>query len=219
MFFLIAVLPLWAIAAPKPELQGMPVPDADTIKLLTPRPSSGKNIMEAFWARRAAADKEVRSRPIELRELSELMWVAYGVNRDNGQLTVPTQGNAQNGDVYALLPQGAYRYDHAQHSLVRVSNKDLREHVAAHQTNAAGAPLQLVIVMHPETLKGGDDETRKRVCHAQGGIISQNISLYCAGMGLLNRPRATMNRDVLRQELKLDAQAYLVMNHLVAYQE
>ena len=219
MLILLALLPLFAVAAPKATPKGTPIPNSDTIKLLAPRKSFGKNIMQAFWDRRASIDKDVRSRPIELRELSELMWVAYGVNRDNGYLTVPSQQNAQNGDVYAILPQGAYRYDRAKHELVRVSTKDLRALVAWQQTNAAGAPLQIVIVMHPETLKVGDDEARKRICHTEGGIVSQALSLYCAGTGLIHRPRATMDRESLRKELKLNDQAYLVMNHLVAYQE
>jgi len=203
--------------APKPNKGITTIPDADTIKLLAPRKSFGKNIMSAFWERRAEMDKDVRSEPIRLQELSELMWVAYGINRDNGHLVVPTQQNAQNGDVFAILPTGAYHYDRQKHELHRVNKADLRSQVAWKQTAAAGAPMMIVIVMHPETLKVGDDETRKRICYAEGGIVSQNISIYCSGAGLRDRPRATMDREALRTSLKLDDKAYLVLNHLIAY--
>ncbi len=196
------------------------VPDADTIRLLAPRKSLGKELMAAFWERQAAIDKDVRSSNIRLQELSELMWVAYGINRpENGHLVVPSQQNAQNGDIFAILPTGAYRYDRVQHELHRVTKKDLRKDVAWTQINAAGAPMMIVIVMHPQTLKVGDDEARKCVCYTEGGIVSQNISLYCAGAGLRDRPRATMDRDTLRKELQLDENAYLVLNHLIGYFE
>jgi len=33
------------------------------------------------------------------------------------------------------------------------------------------------------------------------GIVSQNIAIFCASVGLITRPRAEMNREKLREKL------------------
>ena len=49
------------------------------------------------------------------------------------------------------------------------------------------------------------------------GIVSQNISLFCAGTGLATRPRASMNRELIRSLLKLTDSQYPLLNHPVGY--
>ena len=49
------------------------------------------------------------------------------------------------------------------------------------------------------------------------GIVSENISLWCAGMGLETRPRGSMDKDGLRKLLGLSAAQLPLLNHPVGY--
>jgi len=50
------------------------------------------------------------------------------------------------------------------------------------------------------------------------GIVSQNISLFCAATGLKIRPRASFpGADKIRELLKLKDSQYILLNHPVGY--
>lgn len=63
-------------------------------------------------------------------------------------------------------------------------------------------------------------ETRK-TWEARGaldaGIVSQNISLFCAATGLKTVPRASMDKDKIRYLLKLADTQNVFLNHPVGY--
>ncbi len=49
------------------------------------------------------------------------------------------------------------------------------------------------------------------------GIVSQNINIFCAGMGLHTRPRGSMNLVELRSILKLKDSQCPMLNNQVGY--
>ena len=49
------------------------------------------------------------------------------------------------------------------------------------------------------------------------GIVSQNISLFCAATGLKTRPRASMDKEKVKELLKLKDTQYVLLNHPVGY--
>ena len=49
------------------------------------------------------------------------------------------------------------------------------------------------------------------------GIVSQNINLCCAGIGLSTVPRASMDQAALKKILKLTDNQVLMMNNPVGY--
>ena len=49
------------------------------------------------------------------------------------------------------------------------------------------------------------------------GIVSQNINLCCAGIGLSTVPRASMDQAALKKILKLTDSQVLMMNNPVGY--
>ena len=81
MFVLFAVLSVSASFA------------AEDIKLPDPVKSGGIVVLDAISARQSARDFVDEELSLEL--LSTLLWVAGGVNRDNGNLTYPTASNIQ----------------------------------------------------------------------------------------------------------------------------
>jgi nitroreductase len=52
---------------------------------------------------------------------------------------------------------------------------------------------------------------------ADAGIVSQNINLFCAGVGLSTVPRASMDQQGLRALLKLSESQVPMLNNPVGY--
>ena len=49
------------------------------------------------------------------------------------------------------------------------------------------------------------------------GIVSQNISLFCAATGLKTRPRASMDKEKIKNLLKLKDTQFVFLNHPIGY--
>jgi nitroreductase len=49
------------------------------------------------------------------------------------------------------------------------------------------------------------------------GIVSQNISLFCAATGIKTRPRASMDKEKIKNLLKLSDSQYVFLNHPIGY--
>jgi hypothetical protein len=114
------------------------------------------------------------------------------------------------------MKSGAYRYDAKANTLVKVCDKDLRPAIAAQQAYAAVAPVSLLVTadVSGPVYKGG---TRSTLTHYDAGIVSGNIYLYCAANSLVTVCRASMDRAVLKKELKLSDNIILHLNHPVGY--
>ena len=190
--------------------------DAGKIALNPPDTTRGVSVMKALAAR--ASGSTYDSTEITLRDLSDVVWAANGVNRPaTGKRTAPSAMNAQDIDVYVCLTSGLYLYDAQKHVLVLVAEGDHRNAVAGGQPQMATAPLFVVLVSDISRFKTGA-EADKRVWGAEdAGIVSENISLFCASVGLATRPRATMDRQTLGTLLKLTASQQLILNHPVSY--
>lgn len=186
------------------------------IKLNAPDMERGLTIMKAFETRASATS--FSSRDLSLQDLSDLLWASNGINRpESGKRTAPTAVNAQDVDIYVLMKSGAYLYDAKTHSLKGIAAGDNRKLVSERQTNFANAPAMLVLVSEISRFRG-DDNTRKLSWAAMdAGIVSQNISLFCAGAGLVTRPRASMDTEGLRKLLNLNSNQYPLLNNPVGY--
>ena len=103
--------------------------------------------------------------------------------------------------------------------LVPVTSEDLRKDVAKGQDFAAVAPVSLVLVSDLSKMRGGDTPQNRLTGAMDAGIVSQNISIACAGMGLATVPRGTMDKEVLAQKLKLKATQVPFLNHPVGFAE
>jgi nitroreductase len=94
------------------------------IKLMDPDKKRGLPVMEALSLRasvRSWSDKE-----IGMRDLSDMLWAANGINRPDGRRTAASATNAQDVDVYVFMKEGIYLYDAAGHVLNPVVSGDYR---------------------------------------------------------------------------------------------
>ncbi len=176
----------------------------------------GKNIMEAFACR--ASVREFDSKELDLQEVADLLWAANGINRPaEGKRTAPTAMNSQDIDVYLINSKGAYHYDAKEHALVLVNSGDYRAVVAGTQQAFAKASLFLVMVSDLSRFQRGEESQKLTWAAMDAAIVSQNINLYCAGVGLKTRPRVYMDTDKLREVLRLTATQIPMMNNPVSF--
>jgi SagB-type dehydrogenase family enzyme len=186
------------------------------ILLNDPDMERGLTIMKAFGRRASATSFSTRE--LSLQDLSDLLWATNGINRpESGKRTAPTAVNAQDIDIYVLLKSGSYLYDFKNHTLKAISDGDNRKLVSDRQTSFASAPVMLVLVSDISRFRGDDNARKLSWAAMDAGIVSQNINLFCAGTGLVTRPRASMDIEGLKKLLLLTDNQYPLLNNPVGY--
>ena len=78
-------------------------------------------------------------------------------------------------------------------------------------------PLQIILVSNSERFRMGEQNLRYEWGAIDAGIVSQNISLFCAATGLKTRPRAAIQKDKIKTLLNLKDTQYVLLNHPVGY--
>lgn len=190
---------------------------AQNIKLPEPDKNVSMTLYQALQQRKSV--REYSTKDIDDMKLSQLLWAAVGINRPDGHLTAPTAINAQDITVYVCRKDGAYLYVAKDNTLQKVSDKDLRKSVASAQAFAAEAPISLVIVTDNAKFRGGSTNGPTISGAIDAGYVSQNIDLACEALGLCTVPRATMDKETLKKELKLTDSQNPILNHPVGYKK
>lgn len=204
------VLGLMGQLRPKPSVGDA----ASTIALPPPVKAGGLPLMEALAKRRSS--REFARDALSMQMLSDLLWAAYGVNRDGGGRTAPSALNCQEVDVFVALPEGAYRYDAAAHSLHLVAANDLRG-VTGYQDFVDEAPLDLVFVADHARMGMVPVAQRESYASAAAGAIAQNVYLFCAGAGLATVIRAWIDRAAIADALGLTHDQQVLLSQTVGY--
>jgi nitroreductase len=185
------------------------------IKLDAPDKTRGHAVMHALSLR--ASSREMDEKALSHRDLSDLLWAAYGINRPDDRRTAPTARNVQDIILYACFPDATYLYDAEHHRLTHVLDGDLRPVLASGQDFVKRAPLVLLIVSDYSLFKLDNVDQARLWSGMDGGIVSQNISLFCASVGLCTVPRAYMDQTKLRDLLGLTATQLPILNNPVGY--
>ena len=187
----------------------------DIVKLPEPDKNVPMTLYQALQQRKSV--REYSTKDIDDMKLSQLLWAAVGINRPDGHLTAPTAVNAQDISVYVCRKDGAYLYVAKDNALKKVSDKDLRKAVAGFQSFAAEAPVCFVIVSDNDKFRGGSTNGPTISGAIDAGYVSQNIDLACEALGLATVPRASMEKETLKKELKLTDAQNPILNHPVGY--
>ncbi|MDR2603993.1 MAG: nitroreductase family protein [Desulfovibrio sp.] len=156
--------------------------DEAVITLPPPDKSGGIPLMQALSERRS--NRNFSEQALSRQDLSNLLWAAFGVNRQDGRRTAPTANNSRKVAIFAAMGTGVWQYDGAANTLTKVLSRDTVKEFG-------GAPLTLVYAA-PEGLHDA--------MHL--GSVYQNVGLYCASAGLANVVKAT-GVDVLKNDLRL----------------
>lgn len=186
------------------------------IRLHAPDKTRGTNVMKALADRHSA--REFANKELSMQDLSDLLWAANGINRpSDGKRTAPSALNKQDIDVYVFTKEGAYLYDARQQVLKPIAEGDHRTLVAGGQDFVTTAPVCLVFVSDLSRFGIGASEHVKLMGAMDAAIVSQNVNLICAGIGLSTVPRATMDSEGLKRILKLSDSQLPFMNNPVGY--
>ena len=188
--------------------------DLQPVKLNAPDKTRGTAVMKALSERKSV--REFDTKDLSLQDLSDLLWAANGINREDGKRTAPSARNVQDIDVYVIRKDGAYIYNAENHALNPVAKGDFRKAVGGQQEFVQNVPVCLVLVTNLDKM-GEITEYTKMMAAVDGGIVCQNINIFCSAVGLATVPRAWMNKDELSQILKLKDTQVLLMNNPVGY--
>lgn len=188
---------------------------AQVISLPAHETKGGLTIMESLSNR--SSSREFSSQELSNQTISNLLWAAGGINRpDSKKLTSPTAMNRQEILIYVFTKEYTALYDNASHSLRVIVSGDSRALVAGGQEFVKTAPITLLMVGDLDKFGNKDANSRQMVA-ADAGIVSQNINLFCAGMGLVTVPRAMMDAQGIQKLLKLTENQIPILNNPVGY--
>ena len=189
-----------------------------TIVLNPPDTTRGLPVMKVLSIR--ASSREFDTARINLQDLSDLLWAANGVNRPEiGKRTASSAQNAQDIDVYVVMDAGIYLYDAKKHKLDLIIDGDRRMLFSGRQKDAPQPPIICLLVSDNSKFRFGEDSLKAVFGAEDAGIVSQNISIFCASVGLSTRPRAGMDQAKLRELLKLKGSQHLMLNLPVSYKK
>ncbi len=188
----------------------------ETIKLPEAKKSGGMSLLEALNNRQS--QRSFSSREISQQELSNLLWAAYGINREDGRRTAPSARNVQEFDIYLIMAKGWYKYDHEKHALMKMGSEDLRKY-AGTQDYVATAPVNLIFVADHDRMTNYNQDDRVFYSAIDVGFISQNVYLFCASEGLATVVRGLVDREKLREVLNLRPSQHVILGQTVGYPE
>lgn len=197
-------------------LTSLKAQELKSVVLNPPDMKRGLTVMQALEKRSSAS--AFSSEKLKIQDLSDLLWAANGINRpDVNKRTAPSAMNAQDIDVYVFLEEGVYLYNASAHTLEPVVSGDQRLLAAGRQAEFAKAAVILVMVSDISRFPGSEESMKLSMAAMDAGLVSQNISIFCAGMGLITRPRATMDQVKIREILKLKESQHPLLNNPVSY--
>lgn len=185
------------------------------IALPAPQTSGGKPLMQALKERRTSRD--FRADALPRQTLSNLLWAAFGVNRPaSGGRTAPSAHDAQEIDVYVVLPGGSYLYQARDNTLVPVRAGDLRA-LTGRQDFVRDAPVSLVYVADHAKFPRDAEQEKIFYSAADAGHVSQNVYLFAASEGLAAVVRGWIDRPALARALGLRPAQHVVLAQSVGY--
>jgi nitroreductase len=191
------------------------------IKLNKPRLDIGKPLMQVLKLRKT--ERNISDKKIPIQQLSDLLWAANGINRDDGKRTAPAAMGKQSIDIYVVMQEGIYLFDAVKSELTPVAEGDYRK-LAGRQDFVYIAPVNLVYVYNSLTFNssrssansGQESENNLMYGSVAAGCQAQNVYLYCASEGLGATVRALVSKDLFKV-MKLKAEQTIVIAETIGY--
>ena len=202
----------------------------DPIILLEPMKRSGKPLLETLSLRQT--NRNIGPREIPLQVLSNLLWAAFGVNREKASFgktgrTAPSASNSQEIDLYVALKDGLYLYEAVLHQLTPIAAGDFT--MMSGQGGASKltqrTPVNIFYVVDLERYdlgpdqpdpSIGDPEVQKSYYYTDTGFIAQNINLFAASEGLATWFH-NCDKDSIRVEFNLRPTQRILFAQTVGY--
>lgn len=177
---------------------------------------NGRDVMQAFSARKSETAFSMKI--ISNEDLGNLLWAANGINRpESGGRTAPSALNKQDVSLYVFTLWNVYIYDPKAHAMNLVVKGDHRSLF----TERMKTPVIVLLVSDVSKFDTapGFLEDHKMMGAFDAGIVSENISIFCASMGISTRVRASMDKAGIQKLLNLNEFQIPMLNHAVGYKK
>lgn len=185
---------------------------AQDIDLPKPETKGGMPLNEALSQRKSL--REYSDRELTPQELSNLLWAANGITREDGRRTAPTARNAQEIELYIIMKSGVYLYQDSKLKLVL--NEDIRK-MAGSQPFTHKAPVNIVYVIDYSKQWDTALETKRQYGAVDSGFIGQNIYLHCAATGMATVFRGMIDGKALHKKLNLPENKEVLYGQTVGF--
>jgi hypothetical protein len=199
--------------------------DLPPIVLPKPQTDGGKSVLAALQERKTIRSISPEKLPPQV--LSNLLWAAFGVNRENGPSgrtgrTAASASNSQEIDLYVALPEGVYLYEGVGHRLTPVVAGDFR--AMAGRRGAGTSPVNIFYVVDIAKYSKApfqepglrDPEIQKSYYYVDTGLIAGNVYLFAASQGLAAWFHNCNKEDTVR-EFKLRPEQRVLFAQSVGY--
>lgn len=188
--------------------------DLKPVALPKPVTTGGKPLLDVLGSRASA--RAFSPEKLGPQMLSNLLWAAFGISRQDGRRTAPSAANMQEIDIYLTLPDGLYRWDAKANELQPILKDDVRA-AAGQQAFVGTAPVNLVYVADYAKVKVQGEEDKLIWPAADTGFIAENVYLFCASEGLASVVRAMVDRPALAKIMKLRSDQRIMLSQTVGY--
>ncbi len=179
----------------------------EAIDLPAPQVENQITLYQALKDRHAVRD--FSNRPIDNQMLSNILWVAYGINRADGRRTIPTAKNEQDLSVYVTNDKGVFLYNAPVNRLEQIATTSLLP-LFQTQDYMQNVPLVLIYV-------GSKAETNFAFMHA--GSAYQNVDLYAATNHLGTVVRAWFDKQNVARALGLSQNQQVIVSQAIGYEK
>jgi len=210
LVLVLTVLSLSSGCIPAEEPTPLRVPPETEVKLPEPRHDSGVSIEETLLKRRSVRD--YTGEPLTLQEVSQLLWAAQGTTDPRGFRTAPSAGATYPLKAYLVvgdvenLAEGVYRYESAEHKLVKVLDGDWRAQLAGAalgQSPVKEGAVSIVFTAIYERTTPRYGDRGIRYVHIEVGHAAQNVYLQAVALGLGTVVIGAFRDDQVGEILKL----------------
>jgi SagB-type dehydrogenase family enzyme len=194
------------------------------IKLPSPQLKSKVSLEETILRRRSV--RRYRREPLDLPQLSQILWSAQGITGTRGFRAAPSAGATYPLEIFVVvgkqgvitgeakqapeeLQAGIYHYEAASHSLILHKPADLRPDLARatlDQEFIIDAPVDIVIcaLYHRTSYRYG--RRGERYVHIEVGHVGENIHLQVVALGLATVEVGAFHDEEVRTVLSVDEQ-------------
>lgn len=179
----------------------------ETINLPAPQIDQETSLYQALKNRHSV--RSFTDQPIDNQMLSNILWVAYGANREDGRRTIPTARNEKDLSVYVTDSKGTFLYDGEANTLQMVSPESL---LSMFQSQPFMSKVPVVLIY-----TGSKADNNFSVMHA--GSAYQNVELYAATNNLGCVVRALFDHEEVARALNLPEDQRVIVSQAIGYEE
>jgi len=194
------------------------------IKLPSPQFKGKISLEETILKRRSV--RRYRREPLELSQLSQILWSAQGITRTGGFRAAPSAGASYPLEIFVFvgkhaviasqikqapeeLQAGIYHYEADSHSLSLYKPTDLRPDLARatlDQEFIIEAPVGIIIcaIYHKTSYRYG--RRGERYVHIEVGHVGENIHLQAVALGLATVEVGAFHDEEVRKVLGVEEQ-------------